>query len=196
MKALEQRLNQMRQTFNRDFIEWANVALGATALAKITERWRKSGTAPDGSKYKPYSKKNLVLRGNMFLNNDQEKKAYQEAQWFKTRDGKNHAYLPGGYKRLRDIAKLQTNHKDFNYTSALIKTIRPGEGRPDIRTVATSTGFTTFAGTNNPESIAKLENLEKIEKKELLNVTKQEEKILNDILDKWITNRVNQAING
>jgi hypothetical protein len=188
----------MRLTFNKDFIEWANINLGASGLAKITQRWRKTGTAADGGNYKPYSKKNLVLRQSIFLNKGQEKQAYEEAQWFKTRGGKSMAYLPGGYKRLRDIAQLQTKHKDFNYTSAMIKTLRPIKdgGTATISTNPSSNGFTTIAGTDNPESQMKLKNLEKIEGKELLALTKKEEQDLQDILDKWITNKIDKTLNG
>jgi len=72
----------------------------------------------------------------------------------------------------------------------MLKTLRPikNRGTAVISTNPTSNGFTTIAGTDNPESQMKLKNLEKIEGKELLGLTKNEEMQLQEILDKWITN--------
>jgi len=180
----------MRSAFRSEFPQWANVMLGATALAMVRSRIRKTGKASDGGNYKPYSTKPLRLRGGMFTNEKAEEQAYKEAKWFTTQGGEKVAWLPGGYKRLRKIHNLQVNHKDFLFSNFMWPSVHVAG------TEKTSYGYLTTVEANNEEADARLAANEKRENKMILMVTKEEEKKLDKMLDEYITNIIKRVANG
>lgn len=195
MRELQKRIATMQSTFRQDFPVWANTVLGATALAMIEKRVRRSGIGPDGSKYKPYSTKPTLVGAKSFTKKSAAQSVFgskdkrRNLQWF-TVQGHHLAVLPGGYKQIREIEGRQTAFKDFERTSEMWKSIHV------MGTRQTATGFLTTIGTENELSNRKLSGNVDREKKEILMVTRQEEADLQIILDKYITNIVNRVMNG
>lgn len=192
MRELQKRLETMQTTFRTDFPQWANTVLAAKAWQLIRERIRETGKAPDGGNYKPYSTRPLVLKKGMFENTSQsfEKEVKKEAKWFTDKDGEKHQILFGGYKRFRDIRGAQTKHKDFIWTGEMMGSIHV------IGTEKVSHGYMTTIGTKEEEQMRKLSANVDREGKEIMKVTKEEEKQLNDMLDIYITNIVKRVMNG
>jgi hypothetical protein len=184
-------LNRVQVTIANDFPQWANVALGNTALAKLSDRIIKKGISADGTKYKPYSKRPMIIHPDSWSNQANLKKAYKEATYF-TKNNKTYAVLPGGYYRQRQLDNnRQVDHKSFFYTGAMWGDIGVISTKP-----AGQYKFVTIVGARGPEYDEMLANHEKREGKEILAVSKDEEKELLEILDKYITNTINKAING
>lgn len=196
MKELSKRIETMQSRFRTDFTQWANVVLGATALAMIEKRVRRTGIGPDGSKYKPYSSKPTLVGAKSFTKKSAaqsvfgSKKKRRNLEWF-TVDGHRLAVLPGGYKQIREIEGRQTAFKDFERTSEMWKSIHV------LGTRGGSDGvFVTLIGTENDLSNTKLSANVDREGKEILMVTQQEEADLNRILDEYITNIIRRVFNG
>lgn len=196
MRELSKRIETMRSRFNTDFTQWANVVLGATALAMIEKRVRRSGIAPDGAKYKPYSSKPTLVGSKSFTKKSAadsvfgSKEKRRNLEWF-TVDGHRLAVLPGGYKQIREIEGRQTGFKDFERTSEMWKSIHVLGTR-----AAADNVFITLIGSENTLSNVKLSANVDREGKEILMVTKQEEADLTKILDDYITNIVRRVFNG
>jgi hypothetical protein len=199
MKELAGRLSKLSQQINADFPQWANAVLGNTALAMLKGRVVNKGIASDGSSFKPYSTKPTLVGAKSFRTQAAAQSVFGSKDKRKTlqwrtidRGGASYrlAILPGGYKQIRTIEGSQVAHKSF---------LRSGEMWLSIHTQGTtgSSGkFITTIGTENELSNKKLEGNEKREGKEILGVTKQEEQDLTLILDKYITNLVQKALNG
>lgn len=195
MKDLQNRILTFKAKFQSDFTQWADAVLGATALAMIEKRVRRSGVAPDGSKYKSYSSEPILIGAKSFTKKSAaqavfgSKQKRRDLQWFTVR-GHHLALLPGGYKQIRQIEGRQVAFKDFERTSEMWKSIHV------MVTKTTGTGFVTTVGTENELSNRKLSGNVDREKKEILMVSKQEEADLQKILDQYITNTVNRMFNG
>jgi len=218
VKELYNRMKQFQATIEGDFIKFAdqkNIGLGSTALAFIEKRVRrKGGGAADGSQWKPYSTKPTFItpykkgaKSNSFTSKTKSDIVFRQLKgkrkdkilvakdgseklgWF-TVKGHHLALLPGGYKRIREIEGRQVAFKDFERTSEMWKSIHV------MGTQSLGLKFVTTIGTENKLSKKKLEGNNKREGKEILMLSKKEEQDLQEILDKWITNRVNKAMNG
>lgn len=198
-EQLSANLNRVRSEINTEYPQWANVALGNTALAMLKDRVVNKGISPDGSAYNPYSTKPILVGAKSFRTKAAadsifgSKTKRKAADWRTiTRGGTNYRLilLPGGYKRIRQIEGSQVAHKSF---------LRSGEMWLSIHTLGTRKeggGFTTTVGTEVELSNKKLEGNTKRENKEILMVSKSEETRLTEILDKYITNKLNRAFNG
>jgi hypothetical protein len=199
MKELAQRLAKLNQQINADFPQWANAVLGNTALAMLKGRVVNKGIASDGSSFKPYSSKPTLVGAKSFRTQAAAQSVFgskdkRKALQWRTIDRGGAMYrlaiLPGGYKQIRTIEGSQVAHKSF---------LRSGEMWMSIHTQGTTGSggkFITTIGTENELSNKKLEGNEKREGKEILGITKEEEKDLTLILDKYITNLVQKALNG
>jgi len=199
MREMERRISDLRSRFSNDFIQWGNTVLGATALKMIAERIRKTGQAPGGGSYKPYSTNPMFVGRKSFLSDTKSnillgsKKKRKELQWFTVQTkqgGRRVALLDGGYRKLRELQGMQVGHKDFLYTGKMWGDIKV------LRTDAKGDGFTTTIGAISAIADEKLEHNQEREGKEILMVTDSEEQRLAQILDEWITNRVNEMLNG
>jgi hypothetical protein len=199
MKELAGRLSKLSQQINADFPQWANAVLGNTALAMLKGRVVNKGIASDGSSFKPYSSKPTLVGAKSFRTQAAAQSVFgskdkrKSLQW-RTIDRGGAMYrlaiLPGGYKQIRTLEGSQVAHKSF---------LRSGEMWLSIHTQGTTGSggrFITTVGTENELSNKKLEGNEKREGKEILGITKEEEKDLTLILDKYITNLVQKALNG
>lgn len=199
-EQLSSNLGRVQAEINSTFPQWANVALGNTADAMIQKRIISSGMASDGNKYSAYSTNPTLVGAKSFrtkaaaatIFGNPKKRASQ--QWVTiNRGGANYrlVVLPSGYKQVRQIEGLQVAHKSF---------LRTGEMWGSIHTLGTrqeGTGrFVTVVGTENPFSNKKLEGHEKREGKPIMMISKSEERELTLILDKYITNILNKAVNG
>jgi hypothetical protein len=200
MKDLTGRLNQLSQQINADFPNWANTVLGVTALAMLKQRVVNSGIASDGSSFKPYSSKPILVGAKSFRTQAAAQSVFgskdkRKSLSWRTIDRGGVLYrlalLPGGYKQIRTIEGSQVAHKSF---------LRSGEMWLSVHVQGTRQEgqgkFITTVGTQVPLSNKKLEGNETREGKEILGVTKQEEQDLTVILDKYITNLVQKALNG
>lgn len=200
MKELAGRLGQLSQQINADFPQWANTVLGMTAFAMLKQRVVTKGIASDGSSFKPYSSKPTLVGAKSFRTEAAKASVFgskdkRKAMEWRTlnRGGSSYrlAILPGGYKQIRTIEGSQVAHKSF---------LRSGEMWLSIHVQGTKQEgqgkFITTIGTEVDLSNKKLSGNESREGKEILGVTKQEEQDLTIILDKYITNVVNRAING
>jgi hypothetical protein len=204
MKALADRLQKVRQELTR-FPEWANVALGNQALIMLRQRIVKKGIAADDAPYKPYSSSPMFVGAKSFRTKAQATayfggkgkagKDKRRAMQWRTLDRGGSMYklaiLPGGYRQLRKLVGAESNFKNFTWSGEMWKSIHTlgtrseGEYR-----------FVTTVGSEVELSNKKLEGHFKREGKEILMVSKKEEKALTDILDKYITNLLTKAING
>ena len=134
MKELVKRLNQMAVELPRDYPLWANAALGNFALKRIKDRIVGSGIAADGSSYKPYSTKPMLVGASSFRTKKGakdffgSKKKRRELQWVIYR-GHKLAVLQGGYKQLRQLENNQVAHKSF---------LRTNQMWPSIHTLGTT----------------------------------------------------------
>jgi hypothetical protein len=200
MKELAGRLSKLNQQINADFPQWASAVLGNTALAMLKGRVVNKGIASDGSSFKPYSSKPTLVGAKSFRTKAAAQSVFgskdkrKSLQWRTINRGGSSfrlAILPGGYKQIRTIEGSQVAHKSF---------LRSGEMWLSIHTLGTrqegSGKFITTVGTENELSNRKLDGNESREGKEILGVTKQEEQELTLILDKYITNYVQKALNG
>jgi hypothetical protein len=199
-EQLSANLNKVNQQIAQDFPLWANVALGNTALAMLKERIIKTGVASDGSPYKPYSTSPILVGAKSFRTKAAaasvfgSKEKRKSLQW-RTIDRGGSLYrlalLPGGYKQVRQIDGSQVAHKSF---------LRTGEMWMSVHNLGTKQEgqmrFTTTIGTQVELSNKKLEGNTVREGKEILMISQKEEKALTEILDKYITNTINKAING
>ncbi len=188
---MSQLFSKIRSDIESDLPRWANAALGSTALALLSNRIIKTGTAADGSKFSPYSTRPLIIRPESWSNKGNLSKAYKEATYFR-KDDKTYAVLPGGYRRQRELdGNRQVAHKSFLYTGnmwqdvGVIGTVGDGNGK-----------FTTTIAARGDKYDEILANHEKREGKMLLDISKKEEEELTEILDKYITNIVNRSLNG
>ena len=196
LQELSASLKRASQQINADFPQWANVALGNTALAMLKQRIVNTGQASDGSSYKPYSTKPTFIGASSFRTKAAANSVFgtvtkrRALEWRKVR-GHNLAILPGGYKQIRQIDGSQVSHKSF---------LRTGEMWLSIHTLGTQAAgegkFTTTVGTKVDLSNKKLEGNTAREGKEILMISKKEEQELTKILDKYITNIINKSING
>lgn len=193
------RLNELGQKLRNDFPNWANAALGNTALAMIQKRVIDTGVSSDGSAYKPYSTKPTLVGAKSFRTKAAASSVFgtpakrKALEWRRINRGGtyyNLAILPGGYKQIRQIDGSQVNHKSF---------LRTGEMWQSIHTLGTDTegqGFVTRIGTKVDLSNKKLSGNTEREGKDILMVSKQEEQKLAQILDKYIQNVINSSLNG
>lgn len=218
MKELYQRMKAFKLTIEADFIEFADrktVGLGSTALAMIEKRVRRKGQgAADGTQWKPYSTKPTLIapykkgaKSNSFTSKTKSDKVFRQLKgkrkdkilvakdgaeklnWF-TVKGHHLALLPGGYKRIREIEGRQVVFKDFERTSEMWKSIHV------MGTQSIGLKFITTIGTENKLSQKKLEGNVKREGKEILMLSNKELKDLQEMLDKWLTNKVDKVFNG
>lgn len=199
MRQLAERLGKVKQEL-QGFPTWANVALGNTALTLLKQRIVNSGVASDGSSFKPYSSKPILVGAKSFRTKSAAQSVFgskdkrKKLDW-RTIDRRGAKYrlalLPGGYKQIRQIDGSQVAHKSF---------LRTGEMWLSIHTLGTRQEgdgkFTTTVGSQVDLSNKKLEGNESREGKEILMVSQKEENQLTEILDKYITNIVQKAING
>lgn len=195
-EQLSANLNKIQTQLNAEFPQWANVALGNTALAMLKQRIVNTGTASDGQKYKPYSSKPTFIGASSFRTKAAANSIFgtpakrKALEWRKVR-GHNLAILPGGYKQIRQIDGSQVTHKSF---------LRTGEMWLSIHTLGTRPSgqlkFTTTVGSGVELTNKKLEGNSKREGKEILMVSKSEETELGKIVEKYISNIINKAING
>lgn len=223
MKELNKRLINAKNTLQNDIKQWSTDVMGLTALAMLSKRVRRKGGAPDGGSYKPYSTKPILVGAKSFTKQGQnlfkksgestkkgggsrtvfERKNKDKNQWVTiTRNGTHYhlILLPGGYKEIRRIEGRQTGHKDFERTGEMWKSLGVNKDRVTkeaIKTVGLGPGiFMTEIGTSNERTNKILEGNVKREGKEIMELTKQEEVILDRIFNAYITNKVNFILNG
>lgn len=193
-KELSAQLNEVMKFMS--FPKWANVALGNTALAMIKQRIINKGQAADGGSFKPYSSKPSLVGAKSFRKKSAANSIFgtpvkrRSLEW-RTIRGHHLAILPGGYKEIRRLEGSQVDHKSF---------LRSGEMWKSIHTLGTQAEgqgrYTTTVGTEVDLSNKKLEGNSNREGKEILILSPKETQELNLILDKYVTNIVNKAING
>jgi hypothetical protein len=195
MKILPNRLNQMKQELQR-FPEWANVYLGLTAFNDLKDRIVNNGIAFDNRSFKPYSTKPTLVGAKSFYPPSfgasvfSSKKKRKEMQWV-TYKGHRLAVLPGGYRQIREMESREAGHKTFLRSgqmwlnTGLIGTKQEGNGH-----------FITTVGTLNEKAQMKLDGNSAREGKDLLKLNAFEEKKLDNMFDKYLTDMLNRAING
>ena len=216
-QELSIQLKNIKQQLN-GFPQWADAALGNTALAMISQRIINRGEAAEGM-FRPYSTKDTLVGASSFRT-----KAYATAyfgergtgnkkskklEWRKVNTNKgqrNLAILSGGYKKLRELNKAQTGHKSFLWTGEMWGSthFQTSDIKPDPAAAIKTEGtkqvgdykFVTEVGSKNPLTLKKLQGHYDREGKEILMISKKEEQELTKILDKYITNIINKSING
>jgi hypothetical protein len=199
-EQLSANLNKIPEIINAEYPAFADnlqvgIGLGMTALAKIRKRIQGTGMGADDVRFKPYSSKTSLVGASSFRTKGNatkyfgSKKKRKEMEW-RTVKGRHLSLLIGGYQALRVLDGQQAAFKDFTRTVEMWNSIhvmgtKGGNGK-----------YTTTIGTTNELSNKKLEGNVKREGKDILDVSKSEEKMLNEMLDKFTTKIVNKAING
>lgn len=202
----------------KGFPKWADAALGVTSLAMISQRIIKKGEAAVGN-FSAYSTKDSLVGASSFRTKAAATKYFGERgpnnrnskklEWrtVNTNKGKrNLAILPGGYKKLRELNGSKTGHKSFLWSGEMWGSLhyQDSDKKPNPAAAikvegTTQTGewtYTTTVGSQNELTIKKLKGHAAREGKEILQLSKKEETALLNILDKYITNITNKAING
>lgn len=158
-----------------------NVQIGAGALAMIDRRVRQKGEKSEGGQFKPYSSKPTLIGASSFTSKTHSDKVFgkekNKALDWVTYRGHKLAVMPGGYKQIREVEGRQTDHKDFERTSALWQSIHV------IGTKETAPGrYQTSVGTENPASINKMQGIIDREASELLSLSDSEAQNLSNVL--------------
>jgi len=100
------------------------VRLGASALTWIKERVIETGVNAKGQKFKPYSTRPTLAGGKSFrtvkyaaqvLGSKAKRKGFD---WV-TVNGHRLVVVKGGYKEIRQLQGLQTDHVDFSVTNEM-----------------------------------------------------------------------------
>jgi hypothetical protein len=131
LSEYKQRLAQVKKDLE---VEHARImlALANDAIATIAKRVVNTGKNADGEDFGKYSTKPMLVGSKAFRNKKGANKIFgskakrRELEWVTiNRKGKNYrlAVLKGGYKQLRELSELQTEHIDFTFTSRLWKSI-------------------------------------------------------------------------
>jgi len=209
-EQLSIQLKNIKQQLN-GFPQWADAALGNTALAMISQRIIRRGEAAEGM-FKPYSTKDMLVGASSFRT-----KAYATA-YFGERGPNNRnskklkwvsipgskptfapagyasnyrrlAVFPGGYKALRQFESSEAGHKTFLRTGAMWLSIHT------LGTKATgSMKYTTEVGTKVDRSLDILKGQGQKEGKDILNINENEKAELLKALDRFITKIVDKAL--
>lgn len=173
-QSAENKLSADLQTF-------INVQIGNGALALIGKRVRARGEKAEGGGFKPYSAKPSLIGATSFTSKTHADKVFgkkkNKAMEWVTYKGHKLAVLEGGYKKIREIEGRQTDHKDFERTSELWKSIhvlgtsQAGIGR-----------YKTVVSSTVPRSITIMEGIADREGSQLLGLSQSEQRKLAEIL--------------
>lgn len=214
MKELAGRLERMKQELN-GFPQWADAKLGVTALAMFSQRIITKGETSDGGSFSAYSTKPMLVGAKSFRTKAAANSVFgrtnkENNQWRTIKRGdKNYKLilLPSGYKELRRIETSQVGHKSFlrtgemwgsiHYQPADNMTINKGAAIKVEGTTKQGEGkFITEIGSKNDLTNKKLEGHSKREGKDIMMLNKKEEAFLDGMLDTYLTEILNRAING
>jgi hypothetical protein len=115
--------------------------IGNSALYKINTRITKTGIDAEGSPYRPYSTKDMLVGDKTFrakdskgffnnanlewksLRKDGSKGKLPKGQHLKKSDYWRLAVLKGGYKKFREISDLQSGFVDFAFSNRMWRSI-------------------------------------------------------------------------
>lgn len=123
-KRFEKTINDLTDHQNGTIM----VKLGVSALTFIKERVIETGVNAKGSKFAPYSTKDMLIGAKSARTEAVErllfgsKKKRAAMDWVTigvSPDLKRLAILKGGYKKLRQLWGAQTNHVDFSVTNRM-----------------------------------------------------------------------------
>jgi len=177
-QSAESKLSADLQTF-------LNVQIGNGALSLIAKRVRGRGEKAEGGNFKPYSSKPSLIGATSFTSKVHADKVFgkkknKSMEWV-TYKGHKLAVLEGGYKKIREIEGRQTDHKDFERTSEMWKSIHV------LGTSQQGLGkYKTVVGSTVPRSITIMEGIADREGSQLLGLSQSEQRKLAEILGEKI----------
>lgn len=180
-------IKRLRGSLEREFPSFLEFIVAKDSIALIRKRFRETGLGADGLPFKPYSTKSTLIGAKSFTGKGfaesvlgtREKR--RELQWRKVK-GHNLAILPGGYAQIRKIEGRQIDHKDFERTSEMWKSIRA------LRSFKTDIGYAVEIGSEVPLSNKKLEGHLAREGKPILALSKEEEAQVSKTIEDFIVN--------
>lgn len=187
MSDLAQFFRDYKANLQKEIPLLLQMEVGMLALAYIRTRIATKGARADGGQFSPYSTATTLVGSSSFVTKKGansifgSKKSRKAADWV-TYKGHHLVLLKGGYAQIRKLEGRQVQHKDFERTSEMWKSIhvlgvvKKGEGR-----------FTCTIGTTNPLSLTKLKGLTRQENAPILALNQKELTDLTNYLIKRLS---------
>lgn len=184
---------RINEEIRNSFATFLERDVAQVAFAFIDQRVRQKGEKASGGSFSPYSTTPIFIGRKSFTSDKASNKVLgskqkrKELPWRRVR-GHNLAILEGGYRQIRILEGRQVNHKDFERTGEMWKSIRTLGVKEEERGV-----FVLTLGSDNQLSQMKMQNVKDREGVHLLELSDREEGALIRMISDWMIELLNKV---